>query len=149
MTILFVCIVFVVSFLSDIVLNGLSTHYITTLRPYFHNHSILKCALDAGATVLVGLAITMLISFLLLGFTVPKNLTTLFYFCSIAFVIGYMLDILIYKAKIFGDRLDLYYKTYGAGWLGAFAFVFAIIISYIVLSYGTRNKAIRSRNEVG
>jgi hypothetical protein len=143
MLIFFAVIVFVVSFLSDIVLNKLSTHYITSLRPYFYNQSILKCAFDAGLTVLVGLAITMLISFLLLGFTVPSNLITLFYFCSIAFVIGYLLDILIYKTKVFGDRLTLYYKTYGAGWLGAFAFVFAIVISYILLSYGL------GRNEVG
>jgi len=129
---IFVFLVFAVSFFSDIVLNDLSTHYITTLKPYFQNHSILKCALDAGITVLCGLFLTMGISFLFFRFLVPTTLKTLLYFCGIAFVIGFILDIVIYKAKIFGNRLDLYYKTYGAGLWGSIAFLFAIVISYFI-----------------
>jgi len=128
----FIFLVFVISFLSDIVLNDLSKYYITSLRPYFHNYSILKCALDAGLTVLVGLAVTMCISSIVLGFSLPNTFITLFYFCGIAFVVGYILDKLIYKLNIFGNRLDLYYKTYGSGSWGALAFIFAIAISYVI-----------------
>lgn len=122
-------------FLSDIVLNDLSNHYVTSLRPYFYNQSIIKCAVDAGVTVLVDLAITMAISSILLGFSLPTSFTTLFYFCGIAFVIGYILDKLIYKLNIFGNRLTLYYKTYGSGLGGALAFVFAIASSYVIKKY--------------
>jgi len=131
----FIFLVFVISFLSDIVLNDLSQHNITSLRPYFHNYSIIKCAFDAGLTVLVGLLITMCVSFIVFGFSLPTTFTTLFYFCGIAFVIGYMLDKLIYKLNIFGDRLDLYYKTYGSGLWGALAFIFAIASSYVIKKY--------------
>ncbi len=130
--IIFVFLVFAVSFFSDIVLNKLSTSYIPSLQPYFHNQSILRCAFDAGVIVLIGLFLTMFFSYLLFRFLVPTSIKTLFYFCGVAFVIGYLLDKLIYKEKVFGTRLDLYYKTYGAGLLGAFAFLFAIIISYFM-----------------
>jgi hypothetical protein len=46
--------------------------------------------------------------------------------------LGYSIDIIIDKLKIFGNDLDLYYKTAGAGLWGALAFVFSIIISYII-----------------
>ena len=131
----FIFLVFAISFLSDIVLNDLSQHNIKSLRPYFHNQSIIKCAFDAGLTVLVGLAITMCISFIVLGFSLPTTFTALFYFCGIAFVVGYILDKLIYKLNVFGDRLTLYYKTYGSGLWGALAFVFAIAISYVIKKY--------------
>jgi len=133
--IIFVFLVFAISFFSDIVLNKLSTRYITSLKPYFHNQSILRCAFDAGVTVLVGLFLTMFFSYRLFRFLVPTTMKTLFYFCLVAFVIGYLLDKLIYKEKVFGTRLDLYYKTYGAGHLGAFAFLFAIVISYFIQKY--------------
>jgi uncharacterized membrane protein len=131
----FIFLVFAITFLSDIILNDLSKHYITSLRPYFYNQSIIKCAFDASLTVLIGLAITMAISYVVLGFSSPTTFKTLLYFCGIAFVIGYILDKLIYKLHIFGDRLTLYYKTYGSGLWGALAFIFAIASSYVINKY--------------
>jgi hypothetical protein len=131
MIILFVFLVFFVSFFSDIVLNQFS---IPSLRPYFHNQSMLKCAFDAGVTVLIGLIPTIFFSSFL-GFLIPTTTKTLLYFCGIAFVIGFLLDKLIYKEKIFGDRLNLFYNTYGSGPLGAFAFLFAIVVSYFLQKF--------------
>ena len=53
-------------------------------------------------------------------------------FVCLAFPLGYIIDIIIDKFKIFGNELDLYYKTAGAGLWGALAFVFSIIISYLI-----------------
>jgi hypothetical protein len=53
-------------------------------------------------------------------------------FCVLAFIIGYILDIAIDKLKIFGNRLNTYYKALGAGLWGAIAFIFAIVISYFI-----------------
>ena len=86
-------------------------------------------------TILVALVITMLFSYLLFGFVMPNNFTNLIYFCILAFLIGYILDILIYKLKIFGNRLNIYYKTLGAGFWGGLAFVFSIVISYFIQKY--------------
>ena len=97
-----------------------------------NKQSIIKCAFDAGATILFALVINMFFSYVLFGFVVPNNVTNLFYFCILAFLIGYILDILIYKFKIFGDRLDVYYKTLGAGFWGGLAFVFSIVVSYFM-----------------
>lgn len=131
---LFMFLNFAISFMSDIVLNDLSTNFniIQPLQSYFHKQSILKCAFDAGATVLLALIITMVFSYFIFGFAIPNNLKNLFYFCILAFLLGYILDVFIYKFKIFGDRLNIYYKTLGAGLWGGLAFVFSIVISYFI-----------------
>lgn len=135
--ILFLFLIFSVSFVSDIVLNDLSTHFniIKSLQPYFYKQSILKCAFDAGITVLLAVLITMFFSYFLFVFIVPDTFMQLIYFCILAFLIGYMIDLFIYKFNVFGNRLTKYYNEYGAGLWGAFAFVFAIIISYFIEKY--------------
>jgi hypothetical protein len=130
---IFLFLNFSVAFVSDIVLNDLSTHFniFKTLQPYFYNQSILKCAFYAGLTVAIALLITMIFSYYLFGFILPTTITHLFYFCILAFVLGYIIDIVIYKMKVF-NGLDTYYKTYGAGLWGGLAFVFSILISYFI-----------------
>ena len=139
--IIFIIINFIVSALSDVSLNLLSRNSLTkdynfkiivSLRPYFKNKSIIKCAVYAGITIVVALLINILISKNLLGFCIPHNNTELIKFILIAFPLGYGIDILIDKLKIFGSSLDLYYKVAGAGLWGALAFVFSIIISYLI-----------------
>ena len=135
--IVFVFFNFAVSFISDIILNDLSTNFniVTSLQPYFYKQSIIKCAFDAGLTVLFALVINMIFSYFLFGFIIPNNFTNLIYFCLLAFFIGYIMDILIYKFKVFGDRLNVYYKKLGAGFWGALAFVFSIVISFFIQKY--------------
>jgi len=135
--IIFIFLNFVVSFMSDIILNDLSTNFniIKPLQSYFYKQSIIKTAFDAGATVLFALVINMFFSYVLFGFIIPNNFTNLIYFSILAFFIGYILDILIYKFKIFGVRLNVYYKKLGAGLWGSLAFVFSIVISYFIQKY--------------
>ena len=145
--ILFIIIVFIVSLLSDILLNILSKNKLTkkynlkiilSLKPYFKNKSMIQSAVYAGITIIVALLINMLISNKLLGFYIPHNITELIKFIGIAFPLGYVTDIIIDKLKIFGSSLNLYYKTAGAGLWGALAFVFSIIISYCIQKYNTK-----------
>jgi hypothetical protein len=68
----------------------------------------------------------------LLGFYIPHNNIELIKFIGIAFPLGYVTDIIIDKLKIFGSSLNLYYKVAGVGLWGALAFVFSIIISYLI-----------------
>jgi hypothetical protein len=139
--ILFIIINFIVSAISDIILNFLSKKSFTkkynlkiilSLNPYFKNKSMIKCAMYAGITIVIALLINMLISKNILGFFIPHNNTELIKFICIAFPLGYAIDIIIDKLKIFGNDLDLYYKVAGAGLWGALAFVFSIIISYSI-----------------
>jgi hypothetical protein len=120
--------------MSDIVLNDLSTYYgfIKSLQPYFYKQSILSCAAAAGITVIIVLILTMLVSYSLFGFIIPKKIYELFQFSILAFCLGYIADIFIEKQKIFGSRLEAYYKSVGAGIWGAIAFVFSILISYFI-----------------
>ena len=140
-TIMFIIIVFIVSALSDILLNLLSKNKLTkdynlkiilSLKPYFKNKSMIQSAVYAGITIIVALLINMLISKNIFGFCVPRNNMELLKFIIIAFPLGYVIDIMIDKFKIFGSSLDLYYKAAGAGLWGALAFVFSIIISYFI-----------------
>ena len=142
--ILFIIIVFIVSLLSDILLNILSKNKLTkeynfqiilSLKPYFKNKSMIQSAVYAGITIIVALLINMLISKSIFGFCVPSNNNELIKFILIAFPLGYVIDIMIDKFKIFGSSLNLYYKVAGAGLWGALAFVFSIIISYLIQKY--------------
>jgi hypothetical protein len=135
--VLFVAINFIVSFLSDIGLNILSTQYniVPSLRPYFYKQNMFVTGAAAGLTIVIALVINMLISYLLYGFIIPTNMNELIKFCLLGFLLGYVIDILIYKMKIFGNRLNMYYKELGAGFWGAAAFVFSILISYIIQKY--------------
>ena len=139
--IIFIIVNFIVSALSDVSLNLLSRNSLTkdynlkiilSLRPYFKNKSMIKCAVYAGITIVIALLINMLITKNVLGFFIPHNINELIKFIGIAFPLGYAIDIIIDKLKIFGNDLDLYYKTAGAGLWGALAFVFSIIISYLL-----------------
>jgi hypothetical protein len=139
--IIFIIIIFIISALSDIILNFLSRNslikkydlkIILSLRPYFKNKSIIRSAIYAGLTIVVALLINILISKNIFGFYIPSNNNELIKFICLAFPLGYAIDIIIDKFKIFGNDLDLYYKVAGAGLWGALAFVFSIIISYII-----------------
>jgi hypothetical protein len=139
--IIFIIIIFIISALSDIILNFLSRNslikkydlkIILSLRPYFKNKSIIRSAIYAGLTIVVALLINILISKNIFGFYIPSNNNELIKFICIAFPLGYIIDIIIDKLKIFGNDLDLYYKVAGAGLWGALAFIFSIIISYII-----------------
>lgn len=129
---LFLLINFVVSFISDLILNYLSTNHniVPSLKPYYYNQSVIKLGIYAGITIVIGLLVTLLLYYILFGLLLPTNYKSLIYFCIFAFAIGYVLDIIIYKMKIFGNKLDRYYKELGAGFWGATAFVFSIVISY-------------------
>ena len=134
---LFVFLNFSLAFASDIFLNDLSTHYgiLKSLKPYFLNESIIKNAFLAGLTIIITLILTMIISYFVFGFAIPNNTKSLLYFCILAFIIGYAADFFIYKMKIFGNRLDMFYKEVGVGFWGAISFIFTIIISYVIQKY--------------
>lgn len=128
---------FLVGFLSDIILNFLAHQFpktdLGTLLPYFKNKSVLRAGLYAGLTVIIVVIIISLISKLILGFYVPNNLINLFKYCIITFIVSYIGDIVIEKLHIFGNSLNLYYKTVGSGLWGALAILFSVILSYFII----------------
>lgn len=141
--IIFIIINFIISALSDIILNLLSSSLIAkkynfkiilSLKPYFKNKSIIESAMYAGLTIIAALLITILASKTILGFCLPNNNNELIKFICIAFPLGYIIDIIIDRFKIFGNDLELYYKIAGSGLWGALAFIFSIIISYLISS---------------
>jgi len=56
-----------------------------------------------------------------------------FIFFIIAYFIGYVLDVFIYKMNVF-DGLQLFYKEVGAGNGGALSFIFSLSLSFGLLS---------------
>ena len=134
--ILFIIINFCVSYVSDNVLNDLSkyTPYkaLTSLAPYFKNKSIVVAGIYAGLTVVFATILLMLFNRLFLNTYFPESRSQFIITIFVAYVIGYALDVFIYKMNIF-DNLQLFYKTVGAGNGGALSFLFSLIISFIVL----------------
>lgn len=133
---------FVVSMISDIILNDIArgnikfkSKIIDSLKPYFVNKSIIIASIYAGITICLTLGMLSLITKQIFGFYMPKKTMELVKYCFIAFIIGYIVDILIYKLNIFGESLQPYYKTSGAGLWGPLAFIFSIIISFGIQKY--------------
>ena len=134
----FVIILFIVTFICDLILNLLSRQTfspssIRALKSYFdYYNNIILTGIFASVTVLVCYFITAIISKLLLHYNAPTNLSQLYMFLLIAFPVGYISDIIIYKAKIFGTQLDPFYKEVSPGFAGAISFIFAIVISFLI-----------------
>ena len=134
--ILFIIINFFVSYVSDNVLNDLSkyTPYkaFTSLAPYFKNKSIVVAGIYAGLTVVFATILLLLFNRLLLNTYLPESRSEFIITIFAAYVIGYALDMFIYKMNIF-NNLQLFYKTVGAGNGGALSFIFSLVISFISL----------------
>ena len=114
---------FIIGFISDIVLNVLSRYNVTeilsSLLPYFKENGVLKSALLAGLTTYISAYITLVV----FGQSIIG-----------AFIVGYILDIIIDKYNIFGDSLKPYYKTAGSGLWGGIAIMFAMGISLFIIN---------------
>jgi hypothetical protein len=138
---LFIFLNFIISAISDVALNIISntnniqntSRIIAALKPYYKTKTMLEAAVYAGITIVIALLITMATTKLSIGLTVPSNNIELLKFLGIAFVIGFIIDKLIYKLKIFGNSLDEYYKEAGSGFWGALSFVFSITISCLLM----------------
>ena len=109
----FIFVNFIVSFMSDIFLNDIANKQLfktrsailLSLQSYFKEKSIIISASAAGLTVILCLIITSLISKLIFNYYLPNNLYKLFSFNILAFIIGYIADILIDRFDIFGRSL--------------------------------------------
>ena len=132
----FIFINFIVSFISDIILNDLSTlnqyKSFSSLVPYFKNKYIVEAGVYAGMTIVIALVCLMVLSKLVFGYYVPNTKYQLTKYGCLAYVLGYVIDVLIEKYSVFGTSLDKFYKTVGSGHSGAVAFVFSVIISYFL-----------------
>ena len=143
----FILINFAIGFISDLMLNFLSRQSfapdsIKALKVYFMRQTIKNphvrdfiSAASAGLTVMVALLITMVLSKLVLNFYQPLSFAQLWRFLLIAFPVGYIADIFIYKTELFGPTLNPYYKIAGVGFWGAAAFIFSILLSFIIIKY--------------
>ena len=134
--VLFVIINFCVSYVSDNVLNDLSkyTPYkaFTSLAPYFKNKSIVVAGIYAGITVAFATTLLLLLTHFFLNTYLPVTNSDFALTILIAYIIGYALDVFIYKMNLF-DNLEPFYKIVGAGNGGALSFLFSLVISFITL----------------
>lgn len=150
---LFLCTIFIVSFASDLILNDLTRQplikyhnnvIIKSLGSYFKDKGLVESGIYAGLTIVIAY-ILLMIGLKLMGLgSIPSRelvyckLTTpsikkLLLEILFAFILGYAIDILIDKYRIFGDSLNAYYTIAGSGFWGAVAFLFAILLSYLLL----------------
>lgn len=116
---------FCVGFLSDIILNDLSRipnfKYFNSLYKYFDNNYIMIAGIYAGLTT----SFCIYLAYLL------NKYTNINYYLS-AFIVGYIIDIIIEKYKIF-KNLESYYEEVRSGLWGGIAILFSAIMS--TLSY--------------
>jgi hypothetical protein len=140
-----IALYFFISFFSDIILNYLSRQAyapasIKALKVYFLRPSIKNTlvrdfvsAANAGLTIVVAILVTMFLSFFLFKFAHPVTFNQLGKFLLLAFPIGYVMDVIIYKTDLFGPTLRPFYQIAGAGFWGAAAFIFSILMTFAIL----------------
>ena len=133
---LFILFNFIIGFVSDLILNYLSTNniFVKSLKPYFENKNFIVAGVYAGLTIVIALIVLIYLSKIIFKFKVPNKLSEVIKYLILAYIIGYIFDYLIYKFKIF-DGLDQYYKELGVGHWGALAFIFSIILSLITQKF--------------
>lgn len=131
--IIFILLNFLVGFFSDIGLN--LTNLVPSLKPYFKNKTVVGSAIYAGLTIVIALFVTMVLSSMLFGFSVPLQMDQFIKFIILTAIIGYLADWYIYKAKVFGPDLDQYYKSLGIGFWGSAAFIVSVTVSYILVNF--------------
>lgn len=111
--VLFIIINFCVSYVSDNVLSDLSkyTHVkaFTSLAPYFKNKPIVLAGIYAGITVAFATTLLLLFTQQFLNTYLPTTNSEFAATILIAYVIGYALDVFIYKMNIF-DNLEPFIK---------------------------------------
>lgn len=143
--ILFVIINFCVAYVSDNILNDLSKYSkvkaFKSLLPYFKKKSIVGAGIYAGLTVAFATIIVMIFYKIIFNTYLPDTKSLTYYFSVfmmyftffvIAYIIGYALDVFIYKMNIF-DNLQPFYNEVGAGNGGAVSFLFSLIVSFVIL----------------
>ena len=131
---IFILVAFVVGFISDIVLNDLSrrTKLFSSLRPYYNSDSITKLAIYSGIIISGATIVLMFLFFLFFKKYLPTNVFEMFIFFLIAYIWGYILDVVIDKTEILGKFLKPFYKEFGSGNSGAIAFIFALVLSLFI-----------------
>jgi hypothetical protein len=147
--VLFVLINFCVAYVSDNVLNDLSKYSkikaLTSLALYFKNKSIVLAGIYAGLTVVFATVILIVLNKQIFNSYIPNTNSHIFssskiivysIFFTMAYIIGYALDIFIYKMNVF-DHLKPFYDEVGAGNGGALSFLFSLVVSLGVLKFVT------------
>ena len=69
----------------------------------------------------------------MLGYFIPDTILELIKFSILSFMIGYIIEYIIYKQMIFGESLNPYFEKYGSGFWGSFALLFCIFLSYGII----------------
>jgi hypothetical protein len=138
--ILFILINFIVSSISDIVIQHFAfkpnaNSILKSLIPYYNYYGKTTAILLAGLTVCCILIIHLFLFKLIFNVYLPTRSTKLIiYFLILTLILGYIADYLIKTLHIFGNTLNSYYKIKTAHLWGMMAYFFSIIISYIILS---------------
>ena len=137
---LFILINFCVAYVSDNVLNDLSTYsnvtVFSSLSPYFKNKSIVVAGIYAGLTVAIATIALILLYRMAFNVYFPNAPSTYVVFFVMAYAIGYALDVFIYKMNVF-NNLQPFYNEVGAGAGGALSFLFSLAVSFGLLKIVT------------
>ena len=124
----------IIGFLSDIALNILSNYNfmnLNTLRPYFEDRSMLYLAIYASIITFTLVIISVNIYKIIFN-KLPTN--EFMYLAIIAFIIGYIADVVADKLNTF-PRMRLYYDTVGSGLWGGISILLSVVLSYYILYY--------------
>lgn len=122
----------IVSATADVCLNDLSRHHdFAKLMPYFRTKSIVQAASISAATVGLAACLVLAVQDALFGRPLPTTWQQTLAFASLAFVLGFVLDVLIDKFNIFKD-LKQFYRHNGSGFWGGLSLLVSMLLSLLL-----------------
>lgn len=136
---LFIFINFIVSAISDIVLQYFAfkpnaNSRLKALRPYYNYYGKSAAIVLAGITVCSILLIHLFLFKTIFGVYLPtRSIKLIIYFLISSLILGYFFDYVINTLHVFGNTLNEYYKIKNAYIWGMLAYFFSIFISYKIL----------------
>ena len=148
----FLIIKFILGFISDGFLNLFSQKFksFSSLKPYFKHYGTLPAMIYAGLTVMiVGLIMITFYAAITKQFGKLTINVHSIYFLILSFLFGFIFDIIINKAGIFGNLLDKYYYAVtdiGSAILGGLALLFTTFISLSIIYIVEKIKKRKKRN---
>ena len=130
----FLLLTFVVAFICDVILNDLSrrTKVLASIKPFYESGAITKLAIYSGIIISGATILLMLLFFMLFKKYLPTNMFEILIFFLMAYIWGYILDVIIDKTELLGKSIKPFYKEFGSGNSGAIAFMFMLVVSLFI-----------------
>jgi hypothetical protein len=138
-----VVILFLIGFVSDLVLQAIGPSYptINLFEPFWRKYGPIKAAAIAGLITLVFGGLFLIAAKLLYNFLNLQvdSWSFILFATALAFILGVVIDIYTNRGDWLGPEFRLWYDTMGetdaALWTGGLTFAFTVFVALVIIKF--------------